>query len=315
MAFVKLDTGILNSTLWFERDCREVFITALLMAHPIELREAAPQLHVDRLEPTGFSVPAGWYGFVPAAGPGIVRMAMCNMEAGTEALRRLGSPDPESRTPDHDGRRLVRVDGGYVVLNFIKYREKDATTRDRSARYRERQREIASRRDVEPSQRDDEPSRRDSHAVVTRNHQAEAEASISDVPNGTSSSPAATRKPIKAKTPDIPCPYEAILSAYHEALPSLPKAKLLPQKRKDAMRRLWAWVLSSSKSDGAKRANNGEEALAWIREYFGRANANDFLLGRTARSAEHAGWQCDIDFLLTDAGMKQVIEKTQDKAA
>ena len=143
MPFVKLDTGILNSTLWVEREQREVFITALLMAMPFELREPAPQLRATDhgIEPTGFEVPPGWYGFVSAAGPGIVRMAMGDFEAGMAALAKLGEPDPESRTGDFDGRRLVRVDGGYIVLNFMKYRDKDATAADRSKRYRQRQKE------------------------------------------------------------------------------------------------------------------------------------------------------------------------------
>ena len=300
MAFVKLDAGILNSTLWVDRDCREIFITALLMAHPIELREPMPQLQVQRLEATGFVVPAGWYGFVPAAGPGIIRMAMCDPAAGTEALVRLGNPDPESRTPDFDGRRLVRVDGGYVVLNFIKYREKDNTTKERSARYRERKKELASRRDVDTSHRDDTPN-------VTQNHQAEAEAEAEVkppvVPQGD-----------KIEAPAMPCPYQGIVDAYHELLPSLPKARLMPQSRQKALRKIWAWVLSSTKTDGSRRAKTADEAITWLRGYFERARANDFLMGRTPRGAEHANWQCDLDFLLTDKGMKQVIERTQDAA-
>ncbi|TQL87423.1 hypothetical protein FB549_0116, partial [Delftia sp. HK171] len=57
-----------------------------------------------------------------------------------------------------------------------------------------------------------------------------------------------------------------------------------------------------------------EQATAWIRDYFGRARDNDFLMGRGYRSPEHAGWQCDLDFLLTDKGMKHVIEKTRTAA-
>ena len=38
MAFVKLDTGILKSTLWMEMAQRNVFLTALLMAEPREFR-------------------------------------------------------------------------------------------------------------------------------------------------------------------------------------------------------------------------------------------------------------------------------------
>ena len=119
MPFVKLDSGILDSTLWVDRDQRDLFITALLMAEPRELTEPLAQLQVDSLEPTGFQVPPGWYGFVPAAGPGIARRALVDSEPGLVALRALGSPDPESRSHDFEGRRLVRVDGGYVVLNYM----------------------------------------------------------------------------------------------------------------------------------------------------------------------------------------------------
>jgi hypothetical protein len=85
----------------------------------------------------------------------------------------------------------------------------------------------------------------------------------------------------------------------------------MPTARQKAMRKLWGWVLSSTKAGGQRRATNADEALQWLRDYFVRAADNDFLMGRTARSAEHAGWQCDIDFLLSEKGMKQVIEKTQ----
>ena len=115
-------------------------------------------------------------------------------------------------------------------------------------------------------------------------------------------------------TPTIPCPYAQIVDAYHELLPSLPKAKLLPASRQRALRKLWGWVLSSSKSDGQRRATTSEEAIGWVRGYFARASLNEFLMGRTPRGVEHANWQCDLDFLLSEKGMKQVIEKTQDAA-
>lgn len=144
MAFVKLDCGILNSTLWVEREARDIFITALLMAIPYELKTPMAQLKIGELAETGFVVPVGWYGFVQAAGPGIVRMAMSEPEPGMRALARLGSVDVESRSSDFEGRRLVRVDGGFIVLNFMKYRDKDNTTAVRSARYRARQKHLSA---------------------------------------------------------------------------------------------------------------------------------------------------------------------------
>ena len=145
MAFVKLDCGILNSTLWVEREARDVFITALLLAEPYELRKSAPQLRAGAgtIEETGFVVPPDWYGFAAASGPGIVRLALCDQELGMAALTRLGEPDAESRSTEYEGRRLVRIDGGYIVLNFFKYRDKDNTAAVRAKRYRERKRRMS----------------------------------------------------------------------------------------------------------------------------------------------------------------------------
>jgi hypothetical protein len=168
MPFVKLDAGLLDSSLWTDPVGRDVFITALLMATPRELAGPMAQLAIDSLDPTGWTVPAGWYGFLPSAGVGILRRALVPEAQGLEALKRLGDPDPTSRTVAHQGRRLVRVDGGFVVLNFMLFRERDDTARDRARRYRER---LALRR----------------HAVTSRNvthaeAEAEAEAEVPTQP-------------------------------------------------------------------------------------------------------------------------------------
>ena len=139
MPFVKLDCGMLNSTLWVERECRDIFITALLMAEPKEVICETPTLKTDSLDlDNSFMLPPGWYGFVPAAGPGIIRRAIVDDEIGRVALARLASPDPESRSHAFDGRRMVRIDGGYIILNYMAYRERDYTAAERMKRYRER---------------------------------------------------------------------------------------------------------------------------------------------------------------------------------
>lgn len=106
-----------------------------------------------------------------------------------------------------------------------------------------------------------------------------------------------------------PCPYDALVIAYHEALPSLPRVKLMDDKRRKAMRTFWAWVFTSRRSDGERRASTAQEALAWSEAYFERAGRNDFLMGR-APSRGHENWRADFDFLLTDRGRKHVLEKT-----
>ena len=125
--------------------------------------------------------------------------------------------------------------------------------------------------------------------------------------------------PGKAK-PAIPaCPYGDIVDAYHEALPTLPRVKLRDgptwEDRKRIMRKFWEWVATSRKSDGTPRGASQEQAMAWIRGYFGHAARNDFVMGRTRRSAEHENWRADLDYLLSKSGVKQVIEKTEAVAA
>ncbi len=140
MSFVKLDTGILNSTLWMDRAAREVFITALLMAEPRQFTEPQPQISVRSLDHTDFAAPPGWYGFVEAAGVGIVRRAGLEVDEGMAALERLCSRDAESRSGEYDGRRMIRVNGGYLILNFMRYRDYDHGAAERMKLLRARRR-------------------------------------------------------------------------------------------------------------------------------------------------------------------------------
>lgn len=130
---------MLDSSIWWERSQRNVFITALLMAAPFEVREPAPQIEINSLRQTGWSVPVGWYGFVKAASSGIVRRSMEPTEEGMKAMVALGDPDPESQSQEYEGRRMVRVNGGFIILNFMEYRDKDHTAAERQKRFRERQ--------------------------------------------------------------------------------------------------------------------------------------------------------------------------------
>lgn len=111
--------------------------------------------------------------------------------------------------------------------------------------------------------------------------------------------------------PTVPCPYDSIIELYHDRLPTLPRAKLKTETRQKALRKVWGWVLSSTKADGSRRATTADDALTWFGDYFARAAENDFLMGRIGRAGQHTNWKCDLDFLLTERGMKHVIEKTE----
>lgn len=110
-------------------------------------------------------------------------------------------------------------------------------------------------------------------------------------------------------------PVEKIIDLYQSTLPELPGVRLHTKDRVRSIRKVWEWVLTSLKPDHTRRATNEAEALDWFRLYFERVRDNDFLMGRTARDEKHRNWKCDIDFLLTDNGMKHVIEKTDQRGA
>lgn len=117
--------------------------------------------------------------------------------------------------------------------------------------------------------------------------------------------------PTADSSPALPaCPAEKLVELYHEVLPELPRVRLMPADRRKALQKRWRWVLTSRKSDGTPRACTADEAMGWMRQFFERTRDNDFLMGRTGRGAGHEGWQCDLDHLLSDKGLKAVVEKT-----
>lgn len=181
MSFVKLDCGMLNSSIWIDRPARELFITALLMAEPWQTPVALEAMQPDSLEANGFIVPPGWYGFVRASPVGVIRASCMDIVEGRDALRRLLEPDGDSRSQAFEGRRLARVNGGLVVLNYDAYRQRDYTATERSRRYRERLMRDAASTDgnavTDPNVTRDTVTQRRCNALqgVTQRHATQAE--------------------------------------------------------------------------------------------------------------------------------------------
>jgi hypothetical protein len=78
-------------------------------------------------------------GYVRGDARTIARMANVSVEAAEEAIRKFQEPDPNSHTPTNDGRRIVKADGGYMVINSDLYREIGMTEQNREY-WREKQR-------------------------------------------------------------------------------------------------------------------------------------------------------------------------------
>lgn len=92
-------------------------------------------------------------GVVEASIPGLAAAANVSIELTEDAIVILGSPDPYSRTPDHEGRRIAKVDGGWEILNHDKYRLKldRDELREKGAKRAEKHRNLKRLKVVTPS--------------------------------------------------------------------------------------------------------------------------------------------------------------------
>lgn len=96
--YTKLFSTILASTIWREPSHRRVvWITMLAMSDA--------------------------QGRVDGSVPGLADLARVTIEECQDALKTLSEPDFFSRTKEHEGRRIEAIDGGWQILNYLKYRE------------------------------------------------------------------------------------------------------------------------------------------------------------------------------------------------
>lgn len=96
--FTKLFSSITSSTVWMEPSGTRLTWIAMLA-------------NCDRK------------GRVFASLPGLAHLARVTMEEAELAIKTFLAPDPHSRTPEHEGRRIAPIDGGWQLLNHAKYRE------------------------------------------------------------------------------------------------------------------------------------------------------------------------------------------------
>lgn len=122
MPYTKLHGSIITSTIWLEdHTTLRVWIAMLAMSDA--------------------------EGCVGGSVPGLAHIARVTVDECSAALAKFMGPDKDSRTKDHEGRRIEEIDGGWRLLNYRKHREhNDADTRReyerrRKADYRQRVRD------------------------------------------------------------------------------------------------------------------------------------------------------------------------------
>ena len=255
--FTKLFSSITESTIWCESDqTRIVWIAILAMAD-----------HAGRV----------WSSI-----PGLANRARVPLEAVEAALETFMSPDPYSRTPDHEGRRIEPIDGGWRLLNHAKYR----AIRDEESIKESKRRYIAERRAAEKAEAEAaasvEKCRTESNTVDRGRANAEAYAEAE-----------AEAERSKDIQPDG-CPHADIIALYHETLPANPRIKSWTGKRQNHLRARW-------------REDDKRQNLDYWRRLFSHVAASPFLTGqRTGRDGR--AFLPGLDWLVQPENFAKVIE-------
>ena len=79
------------------------------------------------------------------------RLANITKGQASRGLDTLAAPDPDSTTEEQEGRRILRVEGGWQLVNYDKYREMQTDQQRKWADQKRRQREGGQVREVRPS--------------------------------------------------------------------------------------------------------------------------------------------------------------------
>lgn len=145
MTFTKLFSSITESSVWFEPDhVRLAWITMLAMS--------------DRK------------GRVWASIPGLAHRARIEVEQAQDAIKRFMEPDKYSRTKENEGRRIAEIDGGWVLLNYLKFRairDEESVNESKRAYINNRRASEASESTVEPCRTEVEQSRNSASASAS----------------------------------------------------------------------------------------------------------------------------------------------------
>jgi len=114
--YTKLYKSLITSTIWREDNCTRILWITMLAVSDAD-------------------------GNVEGSIPGIAHLAGISIGECETSLKTLMAPDPYSRTKDHEGKRISEVDGGGIILNRAKYRDKKAERTEYMRNYMRKRRQ------------------------------------------------------------------------------------------------------------------------------------------------------------------------------
>lgn len=268
MSFAKLDSGIVNSTLWvLPDDVLRVWIWLLSQADA--------------------------NGVVRTAAPALALVCMKSVDRIREIMLLLESPDPDSRSDVEEGRRLLKIPGGWQIINYRAYRERVAADEKReNDRIRIAEKRAAAR---ETSPRVAGCSEVSQPVAEVAQAEAEAEA---EKRKDQGASPYGDTLPAEPKSD--PIPYLRIVTEFNRIMVNLPKVRDITANRKTAIRVAW-------------QASESRQSVEFWTALFEEYADDPFLNGTGPYKPPHENWRPDFDHLLKPKVITKVYERAMDR--
>lgn len=208
------------------------------------------------------------------------------IQTGIEALQR---PDPESRSPVSEGRRIVLLDPhrawGWHVVNYEAYRkaQSDDDRREYMRVYMQNRRATKGKPESQPTTKENQGNALTSLALVSDVRTVRVRERVRGRTKPIA--PTVLVSPASQETPEDveisgeipyrvpPCPYTEILRLYHETLPTWMHCEKLTDTRKTTIGARWKEVCAEGKFNRA-------EGLEFFKAFFERVTTSQWLMGK-----------------------------------
>lgn len=236
----------------------------------------------------------------------IARTTGIPLEILNEGIAHLEQPDPQSRTPDMQGRRIAKIDPhrgwGWFLVNFKKYKEMRTREEKRDA---DRERMRQKRQHATDSDMSQSVAACSEVSPMSPTHtHTNTEESKAIVPADAATPPKVDRSErLAAVTRDA-------VAAYNDALAKprgLLAAVTLPDsdtRRANVKRCLRVAALICQDQFGDSKVTP-----EFWRAYFASVKCDPFLSGAGPYSGSHANWRPDFEFLTRPETVEKVFDK------
>lgn len=196
-------------------------------------------------------------------------------------LEALVLPDPDSRSPDEEGRRIVLIDPtrtwGWRIVNHEHYRKirSEEERREYHKQYMRKRRAVNLTVNLSTTGDACQP------ISVSSKQDANTKESA---PNGAE---------VETKVSTLDCPTKEIVNLYHEILPMLPRVEKLTKTRIGYIKARWREDLKS---------------LDQWQNFFDFVSRSAFLTGRTEGYGDRPPFRADIEWLCRPSNFAKIAE-------